>query len=165
MELVKEKEFQIALAEVDEILYFTDENIVSKIPSSFKQFVKENKDKNYISNINPYMSLDDQDLRPETEAIISLIYRSYIADEEEKEKFKKKDQEEFEEIEKQKSIKYNPNDIFKQNKVSDLLKANNETEIKDEQNEQLAITVFEENLFKKILNKIKNIISLITGKK
>ena len=157
MELVKEKEFQIALAEVDEIIYFMDDELVSKIPNSFKKFIKDNKATNYISNINPYMSLKDQDLRKETQAIISLIYRSYMSSEEEKEFFKQKDKAEFE---KEKKVKYNPDNIFK-NKVSIKEEKN---QIEEKQEEQVAIAVIEEGFFKKIFSKIKNIISIITKK-
>lgn len=159
MELVKEKEFQIALEEVDEILHFMDEELVSKIPNSFKNFIKENKDKSYISNINPYMPLEEQDLRQETQAIISLIYRSYIANEEEKEYFKQKDKAEFEEIEKEKLEKYNPDNIFKN---KDIVKE--ETKAEEVTETQVALAVIEENWIKKIFSKIKDIFSIITKK-
>lgn len=156
MEHVNEIDYKIALAEVDEILYFTDESIVSKIPSSFKTFIKENKDKSYVSNINPYMPLEEQDLRPDTKAIISLIYRSYVADEQEKEEFKQKAKEEYEEIEKQKNIKYNPDDIFKQNKTFEEIKGDIK---KENSEEQMSLVIVKENFFKRIYDKIKMLFS------
>lgn len=156
MEHVNEIDYKIALAEVDEILYFTDESIVSKIPSSFKTFIKENKDKSYVSNINPYMPLEEQDLRPDTKAIISLIYRSYVADEQEKEEFKQKAKEEYEEIEKQKNIKYNPDDIFKQNKTFEEIKGDIE---KENSEEQMSLVIVKESFFKRIYDKIKMLFS------
>lgn len=163
MELVKEKEYKIALAEVDEIIYFMEEEIVSKIPNSFKNFVKENKDKNYISNINPYMPLKEQDLKPETQAMISLIYTSYIADEKEKENFKNKAQEEYNEIERKKIEKYSPDNIF--NKKDRLERNIEDTKIEPiNKGEQVALTMINENFLKKLFRKIKNIVSMITKK-
>lgn len=162
MELVKEKEYRIALAQIDEIIYFMDDEIVSKIPNSFKNFIKENKDRDYISNINPYMALEDQDLKPETQAMIALIYRSYIADEEEKENFKRKAQEEYDEIERKKIAKYNPDNIFKNKNILKRTTSNTENERMNK--EEKALTVIHENFFKRVLSKIKNLISIIKNK-
>ncbi len=87
----EEIEYKIALAEVDDILKFTDKEIVDKIPQSFKDFIKQNKDTNYITNINPYLPINSQNIKDETKSIIALIYRSYIATEDEKKKFAEQD--------------------------------------------------------------------------
>ena len=75
--MVDEK-YKIALAEIDDILKFTDDEISLKIPESFKKFVKENKDKNYISNINPYLPLNYQNLKRETISILALINQDFL---------------------------------------------------------------------------------------
>ena len=50
--MIDDEKYRIALAEIDDILKFSDDEILLKISESFKKFVKENKDKKYISNIN-----------------------------------------------------------------------------------------------------------------
>ena len=61
--MIDDEKYKIALAEIDDILKFSDDEILLKIPESFKKFVKENKDKKYISNINPYLPLSYQNLK------------------------------------------------------------------------------------------------------
>lgn len=150
LDIKEEQEYRIALSEVDDILTFSDETIISRIPKSFVQFVRENKDKSYITNINPYLALEEQNIHEKTKALMSLIYRSYLATEEEKKAFVEKDREEFEKIEALKAEKYNPDNIFKNNNIKP-------EPVKPE----VSIAVIEEkNIFKKIIAKIKNIFSV-----
>ncbi len=161
MNNINAKEYSIALAEVDEILYFTDNWIVSQIPSNFLKFIKENKDKSYISNINPYLPIEKQNVSDEAKALISLIYRTYIADKQEKEVFERKDKKEFENIEKQKREKYNPDNILKNQNTLGLIeknKAHIENEKIDKTTEEKGITEIKENAFLKICNKIRKMI-------
>ena len=159
MNNVMEKQYQIALAQVDEILHFTDNKIILQIPSSFFKFIKENKDNDYISNINPYMSLEEQDITDEAKAIISLIYRNYIANEEEKESFHQKDKDELDNIEKQKIQKYNPDDIFK-NKII-TMQENIQKNSEENGQKENALVIIEKNTFVKIYNKIRDLIAKI----
>lgn len=154
----EEQEYKIALSEVDDILTFSDETIISKIPKSFIDFIRENKDKNHITNINPYLSLEEQDLNEKTKSIMAVIYRSYIATEEEKQAFLEKDKEEFEKLEALKNEKYDPNNIFKDNNIEKA-----ELENKHEETSQEAdITVIkEESFFRKLISKIKMFIKNI----
>ena len=76
--MVDDEKYKIALAEIDDILKFADDEILLKIPESFKKFVKENKDKNYISNINPYLPLSYQNLKKETISILALINQDFL---------------------------------------------------------------------------------------
>ena len=69
--------YQNAFKEVNDILEFTDEDLINKIPTKFKDFIKNNMNKNYVTNINPEITIDKQKLLKETESILSLIYRTY----------------------------------------------------------------------------------------
>ncbi len=75
--LEESEKYKIALAEVDDVLRFTDNSILSKIPESLKKFISENKMENYITNINPYMQLKYQKISEEAKAILSIIYQNY----------------------------------------------------------------------------------------
>lgn len=79
-----------AAVEVLDILNHTREEDVKKIPKKFIEFWENNKSNTYISNLDHSKDIKDMNLRPETEAILGLIYMKYWANEEEKSKFEKK---------------------------------------------------------------------------
>lgn len=112
-----EENYKIVFSEVYDILKYTDDNIKNKISSKFMEFIDDNRDKSYKTNVIPYISLENQFLLDDTKAMIALIYRKYIATDEEKTKFSKKDQIDLIEIEKKKIKKYNPDKIFENSKL------------------------------------------------
>ena len=69
--------YRNAFKEVYEILKNTDENLVKKIPDSFLQFVENNMNKDFKTNIKYDIDIDKQEILKETEAVLALIYRSY----------------------------------------------------------------------------------------
>lgn len=77
-------EYKNALAEVDMILKLMTKDILDKIPDSFLKFVEQKKSKSYIPSLNKELSLDEQNLLKETRSILSLIYRAYLCNSEEK---------------------------------------------------------------------------------
>ena len=79
--------FKNSLKEVYDILKNTENDLVIKIPSSFINFIKENMNKDYVTNIQPNVNINQQPLLKETEAILSLIYQTYWADTSEKKDF------------------------------------------------------------------------------
>jgi hypothetical protein len=81
-----DERYRNAFAEVEEILKNTDKELVNKIPNTFIQFLRDNANHDYKVNINHDIPIDNQPLLKETEAILALIYRSYWATDEEKEK-------------------------------------------------------------------------------
>lgn len=104
--------YRNSFKEVYDILENTENELISKIPTKFMYFLKENMNVNYRTNINPDEEIDKQYLLKETEAIISLIYRSYWATDEEKQEFSIKDQQEFIENEEKKKEQYQGKDIY-----------------------------------------------------
>lgn len=73
-----------ALKEVSDILENTDEELLNRLPENFIEFIHENMNTNYKSNIDFNVDIDKQNLLYETSAILSLIYRNYWATDEEK---------------------------------------------------------------------------------
>ncbi len=143
-----EETYRNGLAEVDMILNYADEESLSKIPESLKQFIKENKS-DYITNINPEKDLKDQDLLYETKVILSVLYRDYWASSEERRKLLEYEKAELTNIENRKNEKYNYNNLFK-NKNNEI--GTNVKEIKS--------LVVKQNLIKKILNKMRGFFRL-----
>lgn len=95
-----DQNYEMALSEVDEILNYTDEELVKKIPIQLRNLISNNKSKEYKPNIDKARPISEQKLLRETEAILSLLFRSYWATEEEKLEFEKQDALEYENLKK-----------------------------------------------------------------
>lgn len=80
------KEMRKAATEVNQILRYTDDVEVNKIPLGLRLFFKEIADDKYIPDINPEKSLDDHNLMADTKDILAMIYCYYWSSEEELEK-------------------------------------------------------------------------------
>ena len=145
-----EVSYQNALAEVNEILKYTEEDLVAKLPKSFQKFIIENKNNNYNVNINSNIPISEQKLLPETQAILSLMFRSFWATEEEKRELEEKDRKEFKEQEKIKNEVFG-NDVFekiKEREEQEKLvenKTNNMNNQQTENTNQMAITVVQKD--------------------
>lgn len=102
-------EYQNALTEVEAILKLMSKDMLDKIPNSFLNFIEQKKSKSYIPNLNMELSLN------ETRAILSLIYRSYLCNAEEKRKLKIDDSIELVKKEIELNKKYSYENLFKKN--------------------------------------------------
>ena len=89
-----ELRYRNAFKEVDEILRYTDIDLVSKLPKKFIDFLRVNMNKDYEFNVQEGLSLNKQNLSKEANIILALIYRDYWATEEERKEFRKQDEEE-----------------------------------------------------------------------
>lgn len=109
--------YKNAFKEVYEILKNTDKELVTLIPKKFIDFLQNNMNKDYECNIDINIEIDKQKILPETEDILSLIYRSYWTTDEEKKEFSNKDKQELIEIEEKKKSQYKDIDkIFEERK-------------------------------------------------
>ena len=84
-----------SFTEVYYILQNTERELVNKIPLKFVNFLKDNMNSSYIPNIKTDVPINQQNILEETEAILSLIYRSYWATDEEKKEFAINDKKDF----------------------------------------------------------------------
>lgn len=136
--------YKNAFKEVFEILQNTDEELVKKVPRKFIDFLHINMNKNYQTNINFDIEIDKQKLLRETEEILSLIYRSYWATDEEKVELAKSDREELIRIEEEKKSQYKDiEEIFEKRRNINKVTIDN----------SLAV-IEKESFVRKILNKI-----------
>lgn len=143
-------ELSIAYAEVYEILSFMEQKYVDMIPLKLLELFKEEKEKEYKPNIKPTIPLDEQNLQKKTLSILAMLNLNYWCENENEKKelialYDENDKRKEEELRE----KYNPDNLFK--KKEQIVEDN---EIKQE-NTQL-IEYKEQNIFKKILNKIMN---------
>ena len=70
--------------EVDEILSYLPEELLSKLPARLKNEIKNNKDTEYEFKYNEKKELMNQDIYEQTKDFISLIYIMYICNKTEK---------------------------------------------------------------------------------
>ena len=144
--------YRNSFKEVYVILENTDNELLSKIPAKFMNFIKANMNNEYETKIDLNVDINKHPLLKETEAILSLIYRSYWATNEEKKEFALKDKNEFIEKEKQKKEEFQGKDIYKlfdeRRNISEITLDNNLMIIKKEN--------FLEKFFKKIISIFKH---------
>lgn len=142
--------YKDAFKEVYDILENTEEELISKIPNKFMEFIKDNMNNNYETNIQKDVDIDKQRLLKETEAILSLIYRSYWATDEEKIVFENKDRNELMINEKKKKELYKDIDeIFEQRRnINKIIIDNNLMVIK------------KENIIKKFFKKLISVFKI-----
>ena len=105
-------EFGEALTEVHMILKVMPNEIINKIPESFKNFVLTNKSHNYVSEAIDGKFITETKLKKDTKSILSLIYRSYLCDEKKKNELKEQDLAFFKRLEEEKKQKYDVNNLF-----------------------------------------------------
>ena len=141
--------YKNAFKEVYEILQNSEESLVKKVPQKFINFLLDNMNKDYTSNINAEISIDKQSILPETENILSLIFRSYWATDKEKLEFLAKDKQElFQEEENKKKKFKNINEIFEKKQNINNITITNDLMVIPKKN-------FIQKLFKKIFKIFK----------
>ncbi len=140
-----------AITEVIDILDHMERFYIDKIPEKFKQFLIENKSKDYESKLDHTKKLKDINLKQKTRDILSIMYLTYWSNPNEKAEFENLLQENEGKYQEELSEKYNPNDIFKKpsqenNSIENIVA-----------NETTAMVEYKESIFKRIINKIKSI--------
>ena len=146
------KEFAEASAEMNEILKYMPDEEIEKIPSKLREFFKEVESKDYVTNINPDLPLDEQNIKEKTKDIIALIYRNYWCSEEERKELDQKLIENDKKFEEELREKYNPDNIFKNN-VTTTKKE--EPEVKEEKIEQSLVPQETGKWYQRFLDMVK----------
>lgn len=138
-----------AATEVLEILNYTQKEYVEKIPKKFLKFLERNSSKTYKPKFDITKPIKELNLKPKTQALLGLIYLRYWADEEGKEKFNQKLNENERGYQKKLQEKYSVDNLFK-NKTTVIKQENTQKEIQ-------LVTVENKTFIQKIIEKIKNI--------
>lgn len=138
-----------SISETLDVLKHLPDSIISKIPDKFLNYLKENSDKEYKTNINYSNENWIDTLSEDTIQMLSIIYRDYIVDSETREKLI----EEENAIIKNEKEKYDIDKIFKKKE-----KVDNQVNSENEGNQSLVI--YEElpwykKFFEKIMKFIK----------
>lgn len=134
-----------AYTEVYTILQELNEEEYSKIPPEIVETIEENMNKEYEFMLDDELELKEQQMLPETKAILFNLFRDYLATTEQKEKIIKMQNEERQKNELKKQQNYNV-DVF-QNKTKISTKT-----IENQDNELIK---YKESIFSKICNFFK----------
>lgn len=137
-----------AYTEVLEIINHFSEDEYKKIPKEKIDFYEKHKDREYDFKINPNIDLAEQNISRKANAILVSLFRDYFATAKQKEILKNLLQQNQEKLEKEKYLKYNPDNIF--NKSYD----NN---INDSKDEVALVETKNEVWYRKIVNFFKRI--------
>ena len=143
-----------AYSEIDEFLSLLTDEKREQIPVKLREFFKEEKDTNYTKGIKLDIPVKEQNFKEETLAIIALLNLEYwCQDEEEKERLRKIYDNNEKVYKEMLQVEFKPDDVFKKKNVV----------IENENNEQIApvsMVEYKESVFKKIINKIKQVFNI-----
>lgn len=145
-------EYSEAIVEVLDILQNSDDNIIERIPKELIEFWERNKSETYKPSLDHSKPINEMDLKKKTKSLIAMIYLYYLCDEEEKNNLNSILKSNEEKYQKELREKYNPDNIFKKN-----IQEAKEKIVED----NAQIKVYKEPLFKRIINKIKNIFHIL----
>ena len=135
--------YKNAYTEVYEILEQLDEEEYNKIPFEVITAIRENRNTEYEFELDEELELKEQELLPETKAILFNLFRDYLSTAEQKEKIKKMQAEERQKNEQNKSEQYNSDLFASKKKVQDI------------REEHTELIEYKENILKRIFNKIR----------
>lgn len=138
-------------SEIYGIIESMGESYRNRIPKKMYQFICENRDENYNPKYDLTKSLANQDLSANATAFICFLHYKYWCEtKEEKSKIEKI----LEYNEKKNKEKYDVNNIFETNKKP-------EYNVKEEKTQ---LVEYKENIFKKLIDKIKSWFGLVVRK-
>ncbi len=143
-----------AYTEVYTILQDLDEEEYNKIPPEVIETLDANRNKEYEYFLDDELELKDQPMLPETKAILFNLFRDYLATPEQKTKIIRMQNEARQKNELKKQQMYNT-DVFANKNINKTTKVD-ENEVKTN-NDEKQIVIYKENIFKRILNKIKSL--------
>ena len=135
--------YKNAYTEVYEIIKQLDEEEYNKIPSEVIKTIEENRNTEYEFDLDEDIELKDQELLPETKAILFNLFRDYLSTAEQKEKIIKMQAEERQKNEQNKAEQYKSNVFASKKKVQDI------------REEHTELIEYKENILKRIFNKIR----------
>ena len=145
-------DYRNAYTEVYTILENLDEEEFIKIPPEIIEAISVNRNMDYEYELDEYRQLKDQEMLPETRAILFNLFRDYLSTPTQKEKIIQMQKIEREKNEKKKEEQYNI-DVFANKRNSPFI----DTEPKAEEEQKVNLIEYKENIFTKILRKIKAI--------
>lgn len=136
------EEYQIAYAQVLEIINNIPFVDYAKIPIKKIQLFKKYAKKEIKFNYNPELSLAEQNVSEKAKIIIALLFRDYWATPLQREKILAKEKIDRQKLEEEKREKYNTENIFLNNKAHNYKEVKEEYSLLDIKNEKWYKKIF-----------------------
>lgn len=146
-------EYSEAIVEVLEILKYSDDNILEKVPKKLIKFWERNKSKTYKPNLDHNKSIIEMNLKDKTKSILSMIYLNYLCNDAEVKEISS-------------IINHNEEiyqtELIKNHNSQHLEKVQNKTNTINENTKSTSITIIDnkESIFKKIVDRIKRFFNI-----
>lgn len=138
-----------AYTEVLEMLKYLPYEELNRIPKEKIDFFERNKDNYYKFKISLEKPLAEQNISIEANSVIITLFRDYFATDKQREKLKNILEQNEMSYQEEIREKYNPDNLFKRQEQ--------EKNAEEVVTNQVALVEYKESIFKKIINKIKNI--------
>lgn len=152
-------ELRRTFCDIDIILNALPEEDRNKVPNKLIKFISENKLEDYESGIRSDIPIEEQELHPDTQTFIGMLYLNYwCKDEEEREELKKIFSENEIRMKKELDEKY---EVFKNNtnnQVSNTVNIENQSEENITrtvvESKESNMIVYKESIIRRIINRI-----------
>lgn len=144
------EKYRNSFSEVYIILQYLNKEELNKIPQEVLEVIEENKNNDYCYNINEDLDLNEQEMLPETKALLFNLFRDYLSTPVQKEKILKMQREDRIKNEKEKKERYISTNLFQKNEEYKLDYTENVTE------KNQIVFYKENNIFKRFFTYIKN---------
>ena len=151
------EEYSLAISETLSIINSATIEEKNKIPKSFMNFLIKNANPNYNPIFDPKIAIKDLNLRAETKGLLSLIYTSYLSNDQEKIEFNKILKANQEKVDQEKRQQYDVYKVFDERKNRSF---DNESDTQSEKLDNTEANIVQykkETIFSKIIKIIKNI--------
>ena len=143
-----ENSLRKSYSEVYEILNLMDSTYFDKIQDKVKDLINNERDKEFKTNIAIDIPLEKQGLQRDTLTLLTILYLNYWCESEQE---KKELIELFNNVDKINAEKYSYENLFNNNKKSNIQENLTENNI--------AMVEYKESIIKRILNKIRKLFS------
>ena len=146
---MKNEEYEIACTEVLEVLNYISKEDYNKVPKDVIQVLEKNKTNDMTFLYNPWKDINEQEMSTIGRLMLASFFRDYWATPEQRAKINSFQNNKRKIIEKEKEERFDTKNLFKTKAEIDEKIENNP--------EKTDIIVYKDNIFKKILDKIKSI--------
>lgn len=145
--------------DIEIILNALPEEDRNKVPLKLRKFISENKLEDYESNIRIDIPIEKQDVHPDTQTFLGMLYLNYwCKDEAEKKRLTQRFTNNESKYQKQINEKF---EVFKENgNVQEMISGSDENQSEEfiskrtVESQESNMIVYKENIIKRILNRI-----------
>ena len=146
---MENEEYAVACTEILEILNYISKEDYNKVPKEVIQVLEKNKKDDIVFLYNPWKDINEQRMSETGRVMLASFFRDYWSTPEQRKKIKSFQSNKRNIIEEEKRQRFGSENLFKTKSV-----INEELE---RNKEKSSIIVYRENIFSKILNKIKKL--------